>query len=53
MTNSQAIALLTADGATLEKREDAHGVTRSGWWMDDVWLAPVSQPKAALEALRG
>ena len=53
MTNAEAMQRLNEAGAKLEKREDSHGVTRSGWWMDDVWLAPTNQPKAALEALRG
>ena len=53
MTKEEAIAKLTSAGASLEKREDRHGVTRSGWWMDDVWLAPANQPKVALAALYG
>jgi hypothetical protein len=40
-------------GAVLEKKEDRHGETKSGWWMDDVWLAPTNQPVQALAVLRG
>jgi hypothetical protein len=40
-------------GAVLEKREDRHGETRSGWWLDGVWLAPGSDPVHALALARG
>lgn len=48
-----AINELTALGAVCEKREDTHGDTRSGWWLDGVFLAPARELKAALEAVRG
>lgn len=42
---------LMALGAVQEIREDAHGETRGGWWLDGVWLAPGSECGAALEAI--
>jgi hypothetical protein len=40
-------------GATLEKKEDRFGDTKSGWWLDDVWLAPKNDPKQALRETEG
>lgn len=40
-------------GASLEKKEDRHGDTKSGWWVDDVWLAPKNQPEDALRLIKG
>ena len=40
-------------GARREIREDRHGETRSGWWLDGVWLAPCNKPKDALRAVNG
>ena len=48
-----ARAELLERGATLEKREDAHGDTKTGWWMDGVWLAPTNKPVLALASLDG
>ena len=42
---------LTDAGAVREKREDRHGETRSGWWLDDVYLGRDS--RTALESIRG
>ena len=53
MSKSQAITKLIEAGAVHEKKEDAQGVTRSGWWMDSVWLAPYSKPMDALRAISG
>lgn len=53
MSNTEAITRLIEIGATHEKKEDSHGVTRSGWWMDTCWLAPYSKPKDALRAIEG
>jgi hypothetical protein len=36
-------------GATFEKKEDNEGRTRSGWWMDTVFLGKTEQQ--AIEAL--
>jgi hypothetical protein len=33
-----AINNLREAGAVLEKKEDRYGTTRSGWWIDDVYL---------------
>ena len=33
-----AIDNLREAGAVLEKKEDREGKTRSGWWIDDVYL---------------
>jgi len=53
MTNSEAHDMLIEMEATHERKEDASGDTKSGWWMDTVWLAPYSQPRAALAAIEG
>ena len=53
MTNTEATTRLLEMGATHERKEDHHGDTKDGWWMDTVWLAPYSQPKLALEAIQG
>jgi len=53
MTKTDAIMVLVECGATKEKREDASGKTRSGWWLDGVWLAPAGDPVAAVRAMRG
>ena len=42
---------LLAAGCVFEKKEDRQGVTKAGWWQDDVFLA--STPVYALEAIRG
>lgn len=52
-STNDAVKLLEEAGATRETKEDRSGETRSGWWMDDVFLAPLSNPKLALEAIRG
>lgn len=51
MTKEQAIAELIERGATNEKKEDQHGETKTGWWMDTVFLA--KNPIDALAALKG
>lgn len=51
MTKEQAKQKLIAAGAVLEKREDRHGTTLSGWWMDDVYLG--KDAKVAWEAIVG
>ena len=38
-------------GAKLEKREDQHGETKSGWWLDGIYLAKTAQD--ALRAAKG
>jgi hypothetical protein len=50
---AQAIKELKEMGADCLKREDRFGETRSGWWIDGVWLAPTSDPVAALRYARG
>lgn len=44
---------LVERGAKLEKKEDRFNETKSGWWMDDIWLAPANNPKEALAVLKG
>ncbi len=44
----EAVKALEDAGAKVEKREDAQGVTRSGWWLDGVFLAPASIDAANL-----
>jgi hypothetical protein len=53
MTNAEAIKALTEMGAKNERREDDHGQTRSGWWLDGVWLAPSAAPKDAVSVVGG
>lgn len=53
MTTNEHERLLMEAGATLERREDRNGDTRTGWWLDGVWLAPTNDTRAALEAIRG
>ncbi len=38
-------------GAEFVKREDAHGVTIRGWWLDDVYLGKTTRD--ALQAING
>lgn len=42
---------LVAAGAKLERKEDREGRTRSGWWLDDVFLGKTA--REALSGLRG
>ena len=49
MSDKQQI--LIEAGATRERRKDRHGETKSGWWLDGVYLG--SSDAAAVEALRG
>ena len=51
MTKQDAIEKLIEMGVTHEKKEDQFGDTKSGWWMDTVWLAPYRDPKGALDAI--
>lgn len=53
MTKDDAIARLIEIGATHEKKEDLLDDTKSGWWLDTVFLAPYSDPKSALAAIEG
>ena len=53
MSISEAMAKLIEAGAAYETKEDEHGDTRSGWWMDTVWLAQYSKPQDALQAIEG
>ncbi len=48
---SKARQILIEAGATKERREDRHGETKSGWWLDGVFLG--SSDAAAVEAIRG
>jgi hypothetical protein len=50
---AEARAELLERGAALEKKEDRHGDTHSGWWMNDVWLGPTNDPVFALLKLKG
>lgn len=38
-------------GAVLQCRENRHGETLSGWWIDDVWLGKTMEE--ALAAIKG
>lgn len=44
---------LIVAGCQRLKREDRFGETKTGWWQDDVWLAPCNDPIAALRNLNG
>ena len=53
MSTAEAISKLEAAGAVRAKAQDCSGTTRSGWWLDGVYLAPVADPKAAWAAING
>jgi hypothetical protein len=54
MSTTDAISKLEAAGAIRAKMEDSSsGKTRAGWWLDGVYLAPVTDPKAAWAAING
>lgn len=53
MNKAQAERELREIGAELLKAEDRHGDTKTGWWLDGVWLAPTKDPVAALRAIKG
>lgn len=53
MNATNAKQVLIEMGAKNERREDSHGETRTGWWMDGVWLAPSSRPMDAIRMLKG
>jgi len=53
MSKNEAIARLIDAGCEHLTREDRDGKTRSGWWQDDVWLAPYSQPVQAWQVING
>jgi hypothetical protein len=40
-------------GATVEKKKDRFGDTRTGWWINGVYLAPARDPIGALRAVKG
>lgn len=44
---------LRARGAELLKAEDRFGDTKTGWWMDGVYLAPTKNAVHALDVLEG
>lgn len=48
-----AVQALVDAGALREKKEDRSGDTKSGWWMDDVYLATADDPVLALQVLNG
>lgn len=47
LNEKDAIAILKDAGAFREKREDRFGDTKTGWWVDGVFLA-----KDAVDAVR-
>ena len=51
MTTNEAEKRLIEAGAVREKREDVDGKTRSGWWLDGVFLG--RDAKTAFEGLNG
>lgn len=51
MTNEQAANELREMGAELARMEDRQGDTKSGWWLDGVYLG--KKAADALEAVRG
>jgi len=53
MSTAEAISKLESVGAVRAKAEDGSGTTRSGWWLDGVYLALVADPKAAWAAING
>jgi hypothetical protein len=51
MTTEQATKELREMGAELAKMEDRQGDTKSGWWLDGVYLG--KKATDALEAVQG
>jgi isocitrate lyase len=51
-TKAAAIEELREMGAECLKREDRFGETKSGWWLDGVWLAPTNDPVSALNSAK-
>lgn len=47
----RALALLRDSGATLAKQEDRSGDTKSGWWLDGVYLG--KDAKTAATSITG
>ena len=52
-TKQEAVQMLLEAGCVHEMREDREGVTRSGWWQDDVFLGRFSDPVYAWCKLTG
>ena len=50
---NEQIKELIEIGATHEKKETEQGETKSGWWLDTVFLAPYSMPELALLKIQG
>lgn len=53
MSKQQAVEKLLEMGAENLKQEDRFGNTRSGWWLDGVWLAPACDPIRAVAVVEG
>ena len=53
MPIAEMVRELKEAGAEIAKREDRNGDTKSGWWLDGVYLAQVSRPQDALRAIKG
>ena len=53
MNATAAIKALIEMGARNERKEDSEGKTRSGWWMDEVFLAPSNRPVDAMRVIKG
>jgi len=51
MSTNEAIEILTESGAVNAKQEDRQGETRTGWWLDGVYLG--KDPRQAVNAIRG
>jgi hypothetical protein len=49
MSEQDRINKLLESGAVKEKREDRHGDTKSGWWLDGVYLG--NDTRTALESI--
>jgi hypothetical protein len=51
LEEADAVGLLIEAGAVLEKLQDGHGDTNSGWWLDGVWLS--KDPRDAARVMAG
>jgi len=49
--DNERMLKLRSAGAVHEKREDSHGDTHAGWWLDGVFLG--EDVKTALSAITG
>lgn len=53
MNKKEAEVRLREIGAELLKTEDQFGDTKTGWWLDGVFLGPKNDPEYCLRVVNG